>query len=514
MTDRPDSRTPKKASQEELEKPPAQQPPLKEPHLEQPTLLQQCPQLTSTQQMTLHETSPQQAFFRQFVLQQTAPKQTSPQPSPLQHPALQPSILRQSGVQQQPIQQQQLLPASGEPSQRLPCPAARVCGVCGDRAKSYHFGGISCDSCKAFFRRSVQNEARFTCPYQGRCHITLTSRKSCQACRFAKCLSIGMEASWVMSEQERRARMQQRQAPQAARTGDGTKPLTSEDVLLLEELVNAHTTGCAMAPFAERLFHDQDRSRTELLDLFFTLIHQLSGFAQELDAFCRVPEPHRQVLLRTSVLELCFLRSAFTFDGDRWSSRTLPGDGPPVPALRTADVERLVQEPLWSKHRDFLVATRRLKPDGMTLLLLSAITLLCPDRAGLEDLDIVSKEQEKYCALLRRYLEWRKVPQLVYAKLLMRLPELRELADAHTDSDLTLDNNEALAVQGRLSDAMVAVSSGVGRPEQMSRWRFPGDLLSSADVEEESAEESAEESSEGSDMSCAATSISSQDDRG
>ncbi|EEC16320.1 hypothetical protein IscW_ISCW012064 [Ixodes scapularis] len=60
----------------------------------------------------------------------------------------------------------------------------------------------------------------------------------------------------------------------------------------------------------------------------------------------------------------------------------------------------------------------------------------------------------------------------------------------------------------------VAVSSGVGRPEQMSRWRFPGDLLSSADVEEESAEESAEESSEGSDMSCAATSISSQDDRG
>ena len=24
----------------------------------------------------------------------------------------------------------------------------KVCGVCGDRAKSYHFGGISCDSCK------------------------------------------------------------------------------------------------------------------------------------------------------------------------------------------------------------------------------------------------------------------------------------------------------------------------------------------------------------------------------
>ena len=25
---------------------------------------------------------------------------------------------------------------------------SKICGVCGDRAKSYHFGGISCDSCK------------------------------------------------------------------------------------------------------------------------------------------------------------------------------------------------------------------------------------------------------------------------------------------------------------------------------------------------------------------------------
>lgn len=61
----------------------------------------------------------------------------------------------------------------------------KICGVCGDRAKSFHFGAISCDSCKAFFRRSVQNEAykNFHCPYNNRCDITILSRKCCQHCR-------------------------------------------------------------------------------------------------------------------------------------------------------------------------------------------------------------------------------------------------------------------------------------------------------------------------------------------
>ncbi|XP_043246966.1 nuclear hormone receptor family member nhr-23-like, partial [Amphibalanus amphitrite] len=60
----------------------------------------------------------------------------------------------------------------------------KICGVCSDRAKSLHFGGMACDSCKAFFRRSVQNEAykHFRCSYEGRCSITITSRKCCQYC--------------------------------------------------------------------------------------------------------------------------------------------------------------------------------------------------------------------------------------------------------------------------------------------------------------------------------------------
>lgn len=35
---------------------------------------------------------------------------------------------------------------------------SKICGVCGDAARCYHFGGLCCASCKAFFRRAVVND--------------------------------------------------------------------------------------------------------------------------------------------------------------------------------------------------------------------------------------------------------------------------------------------------------------------------------------------------------------------
>lgn len=31
----------------------------------------------------------------------------------------------------------------------------KICGVCGDRALGYNFNAVSCESCKAFFRRNA-----------------------------------------------------------------------------------------------------------------------------------------------------------------------------------------------------------------------------------------------------------------------------------------------------------------------------------------------------------------------
>ena len=50
----------------------------------------------------------------------------------------------------------------------------------------------SCEGCKGFFRRSVQRRVSYRCLRDAKCLVIRLSRNRCQACRFAKCLAVGM----------------------------------------------------------------------------------------------------------------------------------------------------------------------------------------------------------------------------------------------------------------------------------------------------------------------------------
>jgi hypothetical protein len=54
------------------------------------------------------------------------------------------------------------------------------------------------------------NYLHFQCCHRGQCVISLSNRKSCQYCRMKRCFAIGMEKSWVMTEEERKALMKAR----------------------------------------------------------------------------------------------------------------------------------------------------------------------------------------------------------------------------------------------------------------------------------------------------------------
>ncbi|XP_038126953.1 steroidogenic factor 1-like [Cyprinodon tularosa] len=81
-----------------------------------------------------------------------------------------------------------------------------LCPVCGDKVSGYHYGLLTCESCKGFFKRTVQNNKRYTCAENQECKIDKTQRKRCPFCRFQKCLSVGMRLEAVRADRMRGGR--------------------------------------------------------------------------------------------------------------------------------------------------------------------------------------------------------------------------------------------------------------------------------------------------------------------
>ncbi|XP_029353416.1 nuclear receptor ROR-alpha A-like isoform X2 [Echeneis naucrates] len=81
------------------------------------------------------------------------------------------------------------------------------CKICGDKSSGIHYGVITCEGCKGFFRRSQQSNAVYSCPRQKDCLIDRMSRNRCQHCRLQKCLAVGMSRDAVkfgrMSKKQR-----------------------------------------------------------------------------------------------------------------------------------------------------------------------------------------------------------------------------------------------------------------------------------------------------------------------
>ncbi|XP_033757190.1 nuclear hormone receptor HR96-like [Pecten maximus] len=109
-----------------------------------------------------------------------------------------------------------------------------VCGVCGDKALGYNFDAITCESCKAFFRRNALKSKMlpgmgtgssaglgtnvFTCSFDGNCKLDTHTRKFCSGCRLKKCFDIGMKKDWILSEDQLAKRRQKPKGPGEVRT--------------------------------------------------------------------------------------------------------------------------------------------------------------------------------------------------------------------------------------------------------------------------------------------------------
>lgn len=80
------------------------------------------------------------------------------------------------------------------------------CPICGDKISGFHYGIFSCESCKGFFKRTVQNRKNYVCLRGAACPVTISTRKKCPACRFEKCLQRGMKLEAIREDRTRGGR--------------------------------------------------------------------------------------------------------------------------------------------------------------------------------------------------------------------------------------------------------------------------------------------------------------------
>ncbi|KAG7209555.1 hypothetical protein KM043_015633 [Ampulex compressa] len=80
------------------------------------------------------------------------------------------------------------------------------CPICGDKISGFHYGIFSCESCKGFFKRTVQNRKNYVCLRGAGCPVTVATRKKCPACRFEKCLNMGMKLEAIREDRTRGGR--------------------------------------------------------------------------------------------------------------------------------------------------------------------------------------------------------------------------------------------------------------------------------------------------------------------
>lgn len=66
------------------------------------------------------------------------------------------------------------------------------CAICSGTATGSHYGEITCEACKGFFRRYLQKKEEYKCTKGGNCEIINRNRGNCAGCRLKKCLALHM----------------------------------------------------------------------------------------------------------------------------------------------------------------------------------------------------------------------------------------------------------------------------------------------------------------------------------
>lgn len=387
-------------------------------------------------------------------------------PSTLVIPALSPLTPRTPSTPSTP---QQGIPSPGEDD---------ICVICSDKATGHHYGVTSCEGCKGFFKRSVQNKKVYSCRNLTQdCPVDKRHRNRCQFCRLQKCLKAGMLKEAVRedrtpggkhknSSSSNNSRIKSEPVAKHARKGSTsssssdyvdasptpkiplrTCPQFIKELLRHEPQLQNYTldrcSGCQLEDTGQRtLAHITQQAESQIM-------RNLEWF-KRLPLLHEIKEKDKRILSKSAWVELMLVNLTKQSLPLNDKVRLCPGqdlDFATAQATGIGDIMHRVMQ-LTAKFKE-------LNLDHAEFVCIKVIVLLNPDVKGLDNQPLIEQLQDKVHASLLEYNNnFHPHEPNRFGNILLRLPELRSIGSKSLERLFVLSLTGQIHASDSLSELL------------------------------------------------------------
>ncbi|XP_065350342.1 nuclear hormone receptor E75-like isoform X2 [Cloeon dipterum] len=349
-----------------------------------------------------------------------------------------------------------------------------LCRVCGDKASGFHYGVHSCEGCKGFFRRSIQQKIQYRpCTKNQQCSILRINRNRCQYCRLKKCIAVGMSRDAVrfgrVPKREKARILAAMQQSSSSRSHERAVAAELEDEgRLMTTVIRAHietcdftqdkirpflqnarenpsfcaptTLACPLNPNAVPLNGAQEALQ-DFSARFSPAIRGVVQFAKRLPGFSLLAQADQVTLLKAGVFEVLLLRLAAMFDAQTGRLVCLNGQVLSRDSARlSASNARFLVDSMF----DFAERLNGLGLSDAEVGLFCSVVVIAPDRPGLRNVEFVEKMHRRLKTALQRLVtetHGDNAPA-VLEQLFAKVPDLRTLNTLHSEKLLAFKMTE------------------------------------------------------------------------
>uniref|UniRef100_A0A0A9YRL9 Nuclear hormone receptor FTZ-F1 beta n=1 Tax=Lygus hesperus TaxID=30085 RepID=A0A0A9YRL9_LYGHE len=329
------------------------------------------------------------------------------------------------------------------------------CPICGDKISGFHYGIFSCESCKGFFKRTVQNRKNYVCLRGSSCPVTIATRKKCPACRFEKCLSMGMKLEAIREDRTRGGRstyqcsytvpaglveqkcaelqQQQQSAPQT-----NLVPQLLQEIMEVEHLWQYNE---ADPKYVGRIPRPSAPQPTDLMANLCNIadhrLYKIVKWCKSLPLFKNISIDDQTSLLINAWCELLLFSCCFRSMSSPGEIRVSLGKCITLVEAKNLGLAQPIERML-----NFTDHLRRLKVDKYEYVAMKVIVLLSSDTSDLREPDKVRASQEKALQALQQYTlaHYPDIPSK-FGELLLRIPDLQRTCQIGKEM-LSIKSNE------------------------------------------------------------------------